>query len=228
MSLTILTRADKGSVLTHAEVDTNFENIKAYIEALEALVAVSINGSGQLKDATVHSISVLSATVQTAIRIPPGTLAMHAGSLPAGWLECDGYAVSRATYADLFTAIGVVYGAGDSSTTFNLPDFRGRSPLGIGQGNTAEGGVTGTNRTLGQIGGAENHTLLAAELASHKHQISHGHSRADDESPDNYGLWVASGDGYEQSADDTDEDGGDDNPHNNMHPWLAVRFIIKY
>lgn len=56
-----------------------------------------------------------------------------ASSLPTGWLECDGSAVSRATYAALFTAIGTTWGAGDGSTTFNLPDLRSSVPVGIGQ-----------------------------------------------------------------------------------------------
>ena len=56
-------------------------------------------------------------------------------SEPAGFLKCDGQAVSRSTYADLFALIGSAYGDGDHSTTFNVPDFRGRSPIGIGTGS---------------------------------------------------------------------------------------------
>ena len=53
-------------------------------------------------------------------------------TLPSGWLLCNGAAVSRSTYAKLFTRIGTKYGAGDGSTTFNLPDFRDRYPIGTG------------------------------------------------------------------------------------------------
>ena len=62
--------------------------------------------------------------------VPPGTIAMHAGARPNGWLTCNGSAVSRATYPDLFAVIGTTYGPGDGSTTFNLPDLRDRFALG--------------------------------------------------------------------------------------------------
>jgi len=67
--------------------------------------------------------------------IPPGSYYGYAGleaSIPAnGWLVCDGRAVSRTTYANLFTAIGTLYGSGDFSTTFNVPDLRGRFLRGV-------------------------------------------------------------------------------------------------
>jgi len=91
---------------------------------------------------------------------PPGVVLPYAGaSAPTGWLLCYGQAVSRTTYADLFTAISTTYGAGDGSTTFNVPDLRGRVPAGKdNMGGTAANrltaggsGVTGT--TLGAAGG---------------------------------------------------------------------------
>jgi microcystin-dependent protein len=64
----------------------------------------------------------------------PGKIDMTATTTaPQGWLICDGSAVSRETYANLYTAIGVTYGNGDGTTTFNLPDLRGRTPIGAGQ-----------------------------------------------------------------------------------------------
>lgn len=84
-------------------------------------------------------------------------------ALPGGWLLCDGAAVSRAIYAALFAAIGVVWGAGDGATTFNVPDCRGRSRVGVGQG----AGLT--NRVLAASAGAEVHVLTTAEIALHDH-----------------------------------------------------------
>ena len=67
---------------------------------------------------------------------PPGTVQAYAGSTaPSGWLLCDGSAVSRATYANLFAAISTIWGAGDGSTTFNLPDGRGAVLRGTGTGS---------------------------------------------------------------------------------------------
>lgn len=68
---------------------------------------------------------------------------------------CDGSAVSRTTYATLFTAIGTAYGTGDGSTTFNIPDLRGRIAVGK---NAA------TFSTLGATGGEETHTLTTPEI----------------------------------------------------------------
>ena len=71
------------------------------------------------------------------------------GTPPAGWLEADGSAISRTTYAELFALIGTTYGTGDGSTTFNLPDARGRTAIGAGQGSGL------TNRALAAKGGEE-------------------------------------------------------------------------
>lgn len=83
-----------------------------------------------------------------SVLIPAGATMQYAGaSAPAGWLLCSGQAVSRTTYAGLFAAIGSAFGAGDGSTTFNLPDLRGRSPLGSGTGTFAEA-VAAANVTV--------------------------------------------------------------------------------
>lgn len=86
----------------------------------------------------------------------------------AGWLMCDGTAVSRATYNELFAAIGTTYGVGDGSTTFNLPDMVGRFP--IGSGTPANPAVTGGGpHALGTKGGEQTHQLTGAESATHNH-----------------------------------------------------------
>lgn len=70
------------------------------------------------------------------------------GTAPTGWLLCNGDAVSRTTYADLFALIGTTFGVGDGSTTFNVPDFRGRVPAGVDGGAFTPIGLTlGTEAT---------------------------------------------------------------------------------
>lgn len=65
--------------------------------------------------------------------VATGMVVMFGGAAaPSGWLLCDGSEVSRTTYGDLFNVIGTIYGVGDDTTTFNLPDMRGRAPYGIG------------------------------------------------------------------------------------------------
>jgi microcystin-dependent protein len=121
--------------------------------------------------------------------LPAGSMQMYAGTAtqtvslgvvtttaPSGWLLANGNAISRTTYSSLFSAIGTTYGTGDGSTTFNLPDLRGRLPMGSGTGvglNASGTGVTSgtamTARALGAWFGEETHLLTTAELASHTH-----------------------------------------------------------
>jgi microcystin-dependent protein len=96
--------------------------------------------------------------------VPIGTILDYAAATaPSGYLVCDGSAVSRTTYAALFAVIGTTWGAGNGSTTFNVPDFRGRTSIGAGTGT----GGNATAHALGSKGGDE-------ALASHSHQASAG------------------------------------------------------
>lgn len=100
---------------------------------------------------------------------PAGIVMPFAGSTaPQGYLLCDGSAVSRTDYADLFAAIGTTYGAGDGSTTFNLPDLSGRVVIGVSN-----------NHALGSTGGEASHTLTESELPAHAHSVA-GHTHAND------------------------------------------------
>ncbi len=106
------------------------------------------------------------------------------GTPPPLWMLCDGSAVSRTTYADLFGAIGTTWGAGDGSTTFNLPDFRGRATFGAdAMGGTAANRLTtaslGAAATLGVTGGNELLQAHAHNITDNGHnhtQNSHNHS----------------------------------------------------
>src|SRR5690606_17924783 len=112
--------------------------------------------------------------------VPIGTVVDYAGSTaPTGWLFCAGQAVSRSTYAALFSVIGTTYGVGDGSTTFNLPDLRGRVTAGRdNMGGVSAGRLTGARpggvngSWLGSAGGTEAHQLHAGEMAFHQHTFS--------------------------------------------------------
>lgn len=105
--------------------------------------------------------------IPSASDIPIGSI-VEFGTLtniPNGWLICDGRAISRTTYDELFKIIGTTYGAGDGSTTFNLPDLRGRVLAGYKSDNT-------NFNTLGKKGGAETLKLTVDNLPSHNHSFT--------------------------------------------------------
>jgi microcystin-dependent protein len=114
---------------------------------------------------------VVGAVSAASPGTPVGAVQAYAGaSAPTGWLACDGSAVSRTTYAGLYAAIGTAWGSGNGTTTFNVPDLRGRAPVGAGTG----AGLTA--RALAATGGAETHTATVA----HTHTgPSHTHTTAD-------------------------------------------------
>jgi microcystin-dependent protein len=126
--------------------------------------------------ATVWSqdnISIPSIPAPAAVTAVPtgGMLPFGGTSPPAGFLLCDGGAVSRTTFAALFGVIGTAYGVGNGSTTFNVPDCRGRFVLGVAQ--------SGTGSTLGGTAGSIDHTHTGPShthtVASHVHSMAHTH-----------------------------------------------------
>jgi len=128
---------------------------------------------------TVNAITSITNT-KNPIVPPPGTIAGFGSvTAPSGWLLCNGATISRADYANLFTAIGTAFGAGDGVSTFRLPDLRGRFPLGRA--------ASGTGSTFAGTGGALDHTHTGP---SHTHTISAdgGHSHDVQGNSDNGGT----------------------------------------
>jgi len=167
-----------------------------------------------------------------------GSVKPFAGSdLPIGFLFCDGSPISRTAYPLLFAAIGTTYGVGDGSTTFNLPDFRGRAAIGKdNMGGTAANritaagsGITGT--TLGATGGAETHTLSIAQTPSHYHHLTTANNNGwaydnNFSNPNNKWSSVVAINSGLYSADRSESIGGD-GPHNNTQPSLVINYVIK-
>lgn len=182
-------------------------------------------------DVLQFTLDTVEAMIDPATVTPPDTafqpgmiLLYGAAAAPSGWLVCNGALVSRATYADLFTAIGTTFGAGDGSTTFALPDLRGKFPLGVA--------ASGTGNTLGGTGGAIDHTHTGP---SHTHTVTVPRSGWGDVNvnPDTAGmLLVGSGTGLNNYMPTGDQDvtsaaGGTGNTGTANPPFLALTFIIK-
>ena len=156
---------------------------------------------------------------------PIGAITEFGGeTAPTNWLFCNGQAVSRETYSELFEVIGTAYGEGNGSTTFNVPDFSSRSPMGVGTGTD---GTNSETTTLGQEKGEYKHTLTTNEMPSHNHmfkftkQVSNP-SDGIDEIYFGIGRIYNTGDNSNKT-----ENKGDDQPHNTVHPVLGVNYIIK-
>jgi microcystin-dependent protein len=91
-----------------------------------------------------------------------GLIVFSGSGLKAGWLECDGSAISRTAYAALFNEIGVIWGEGDGSTTFNLPDIRAKFPRGLDNGRGIDvGRVMGSSQDATGVG---NQVSLGANV----------------------------------------------------------------
>ena len=170
---------------------------------------------------TPFAIQAARADYASDVRniIPTGTVVPYTGTVaPAGWLICDGSSFPRSTYSVLFAVIGTTYGSADGST-FRVPDFRRRVPVGAGGTATS---VLGN--AIGNIGGEESHTLNIAEMPSHNHSVhdtNHEFTAANtDYTFSEYGSYIING-GITGSS-------GGGQPHNNIQPSLVVNFIIKY
>lgn len=164
-----------------------------------------------------------------------GEVRMFAGqNLPSGWLKCDGSEVSRTMFAALFAEIGTRYGAGDGSTTFNVPNFEDRSPMGASVADPNGTLRTTVSGTPSRQGGAASHVLLIAEMPSHSHDMTHTHDIATNLST-TVGAGVAS-EGVaggtpsmvttaSQSVSTTGTSGSSA-PMSLLDPYFAIAFII--
>ncbi len=216
----------------------------------QAKFTTTVVSAKRVEGAGVYQRHPLGAS---ALLVPPGSVSAFAGiSVPGGWLNCDGSAIDRTIYADLFAAIGTTFGAGDGETTFNIPNLRGRNIIGLSPSET-------DFDALGETGGEKRHTLTIAEMPAHTHSITdpgHAHGVTDPGHAHSYVNQVGNQNtdnafASQTAADDADygqttgtsttgvtvntaltgitatNSTGGSQSHNVLDPYMALRYIIK-
>lgn len=143
---------------------------------------------------------------------------------PRGWATCDGQLLPVTQNTALFSLLGVRFG-GNGTSTFGLPDLRGRAAMGFGNG----AGLT--PRTLGESGGSETVTLLSTEVPAHTHTLQAGGAKADRANASGAMLAASADDSYGTGgsvtlAPTSVSVAGASHPHNNMQPFLTLNFMI--
>ena len=140
---------------------------------------------------------------------------------PQGWLVCNGQEVSKTTYASLWDVIGTTFGVATDPNNFKLPDLRGRVIVGNGTGSGL------SDRNIGQLGGAETHTLTENEIPSHTHQYGDTYRTGTQDTDNAFSTETAADNTSTTQTKTTDATGGGQ-PHNNMPPFAVLNYIIKY
>lgn len=197
--------APSGALSGEAAVYNGSSWVRSSVTKL-GLGSLSTSGASTNDVMTYNGSAWAPAAVPAGV--PAGAMSLYgASSAPSGWLLCDGTAVSRSTYAALFTAISTTYGVGDGSTTFNVPDLRGRVPVGYYASGPAEVNALGDNEGL----------LVNNRNISHRHSITNGSGGSGSAIPT-----ASSGTPINQVM----YTGGD--TANTEYPaYLAINYIIK-
>jgi len=196
---------------------------KAYVDSVGFAVAPSTAGNVLTSNGTIWTSAPVSTVLTGSMQMWPTATA------PTGYLLCAGAAVSRVTYADLYALIGTTYGVGDGSTTFNLPDLRGRSPFGV-SGSYA---LASTGGSADAVVVSHTHTATSVVTDSgHIHGVpfgpriggglgaagnSDGGYTALNTNSATTGITVAT----------TNASAGVSGTGANLMPYLAINFIIK-
>lgn len=167
-AVTFFTNAFQASssqlLLFNSAIELNNARVKLPVRTTAERNAVTQEGS-VLYNSDKKELAFRTNSTWIPASTPTGCVQMFAGSTaPQGWLYCNGQAVSRTTYADLFAVIGTTYGSGDGSTTFNVPNFVGIFPRGAAMSGTTTQVISGITYTGGSLNDKQTD-----QIQNHKH-----------------------------------------------------------
>lgn len=234
-----ITRSTHGTILVKSDRDTlNVESYKD-MEVLAEQGDITIEApNGEINIEASHNINITpgpdnqvyvagnfratkisqgSANSESGLLVPTGTIVPYCGlTSPVGWFICDGSTYDTIVYRDLFLVIGTRFGG--SGSNFAVPDMRGRAIVG------SSSGISGiSNKSVGDIGGAETHTLTIDEIPSHTHSTTAGSGTARVQ----HSALVDYSDVPTNDSASTGSIGGGQ-AHSIMQPYITLNYIIKY
>ena len=228
--------SDDGTVLKGIDIRNIQDDINTTgLADADAIQGVPVDSPTPADDgkALIYNDSTPAFEYGSLSGLPAGIYLPYGGTAaPSGWLLCYGQAVSRTTYANLFTAISTGYGVGDGATTFNVPDMRGRLPLGKDDmgGASANRVTNAAADTIGGGLGVEEHTLTGAESG----ESGHGHLFRWNTASSGGSDYLGSEDGAQSTYDQTVGESVVDvasssasSAHTNLQPTQTGNYIIK-
>ena len=180
-----------------------------------------IKETKEMSEAEARACRNTNAAYLRSIALPVGAILDFAGdTVPNGALLCDGSAVSRTVYSELFAVIGTTFGEGDGESTFNLPDMRGKMSVGTKAGDSDLSEV-------GKTGGEKAHTLTADEMPAHSHSFTGvNESSTMTDSAGNYPIRMYPDKAANWNNGSGIAETGGGQAHNNMPPFLVINKII--
>ena len=226
MAITGVKNFQIGAILTAADLNTYNRGVFVFASAAARTSAFSSAGItlaegwfSYLVDTNSTEYYDGAAWVAVATAAPAGRIEAYAGATaPTGYLLCNGDPVSRTTYAALFAVTSTTYGVGDGSTTFNVPDLRGRVPVGVG-----------TNASVNARALSDG-VAVANRRPQHRH-TPHAHSQKTDNFSDGTGAGkpypLAAGAGTQSNINTTDGGSGVATDSLDAPAWLTVNYIIS-
>lgn len=215
--------ADKVGNLSNLTTTAKTDLVVA-VNEVDAEADANTTAIGTIADLeTTNKTNLVGAVNEVNANTPIGSIIAYAGTnAPSKYMICDGTAISRTTYANLFSIIGTTYGSGDGSTTFNLPNLKGKFISGLDTNDT-------DFNTLGKTGGSKKLQANMNLFGSSSHLYFDYESVTGSTYTENTRKWTNTEDQSSHSENETTAVAvqGIDDANNSMPPYIVLNYIIR-